>query len=270
MCFEAVMTEGFISTIQGYSTKDGPGIRSTVFLIGCNLRCAWCSNPEQMLDGEKDMVFDVNGKRHTEHVGTRISARQLAEQLARDRIFYEESGGGVTFSGGEPALQGEFVRETAGLLNAMGISCALDTAGDVPYEVLEDLSKVMDLFLFDIKAFDSSIHKRCTGVSNQRILSNVKRLAEQGQSLIIRLVVVPGYNDAAEDLKNRLLFVRSLGERVKRVDVLPYHNLGAGKYQRLGLSYPIASDVKVTEECLEEIRTLATETGVTIHIASVT
>ena len=263
------MTEGFISTIQGYSTKDGPGIRSTVFLVGCNLRCAWCSNPELMLDGEKDMVFDVNGTRYTEHVGTRISARQLAEQLARDRIFYEESGGGVTFSGGEPALQVEFVRETAGLLKGMGISCALDTAGDVPYEVLEDLSKVMDLFLFDLKAFDPSMHKRCTGVTNERIISNVKRLAEQGQSLIIRLVVVPGYNDAAEDLKNRLRLVKSLGESVKRVDVLPYHTLGAGKYQRLGLHYPIASDLKVTAECLEEIRALAAKTGVTIQIESV-
>ena len=262
------MTEGLISTIQGYSTKDGPGIRSTVFLIGCNLRCAWCSNPELMLEGEKDMVFDLNGVRHTEHVGTRISANQLAEQLARDKIFYEESGGGVTFSGGEPALQAEFVKETAGLLNEMGISCALDTAGDVPYEVLEDLSTEMDLFLFDIKAYDESIHKRCTGVSNQRILSNAKRLAEQGNSLIIRLVVVPGYNDDRDDLKNRLLFVKSLGESVKRVDVLPYHALGAGKYQRLGLHYPLASDLKVTEECLEDIRSMAEDLGITIHIES--
>ena len=264
------MTEGLISTIQGYSTKDGPGIRSTVFLVGCNLRCAWCSNPELMLEGEKDMVFDLNGVRHTEHVGTRISAAQLADQLARDRIFYEESGGGVTFSGGEPALQADFVKETAGLLKAMGISCALDTAGDVPYEVLEALSGVMDLFLFDIKAYDESIHKRCTGVSNERILSNVKRLAQQGQSLIIRLVVVPGYNDDPEDLKNRLAFVKSLGESVKRVDVLPYHSLGAGKYRRLGLNYPLASDLKVSEECLETIRALAQEIGVTIHIESST
>ena len=263
------MTEGLISTIQGYSTKDGPGIRSTVFLVACNLRCAWCSNPELMLEGEKDMVFDFNGVRHTEHVGTRISAKQLAEQLARDKIFYEESGGGVTFSGGEPALQAAFVRETAALLNEMGISCALDTAGNVPYEVLKDLSTEMDLFLFDIKAYDESIHKRCTGVSNQQILSNVKRLAEQGNSLIIRLVVVPGYNDDREDLKNRLKFVKSLGESVKRVDVLPYHSLGAGKYQRLGLQYPLASDLKVTEECLEDIRSMAADLGITIQIESV-
>lgn len=260
------MREGLISTIQGYSTKDGPGIRSTVFLVGCNLRCAWCSNPELMIPGEKDMVFELGGRKQTEHVGMRIGAKELAAQLERDRIFYEESGGGVTFSGGEPALQADFVKETAGYLKAAGIHCALDTAGDVPYEVLEDLSEVMDLILFDIKAYDETIHKNCTGASNRQILSNAKRLAENGMPLIIRLVVVPGYNDDPADLRNRLEFVKSLGESVKRTDVLPYHALGAGKYLRLGIPYPIASDLKVSEESIEMIKALAQEVGITIRL----
>lgn len=261
------MTKGFISTIQGYSTKDGPGIRSTVFLVACNLRCKWCSNPELMLPGKKTMTFEVGGVKKFQKVGYEIDSKTLAEKLARDKIFYEETGGGVTFSGGEAALQAEFVTETAHYLNEMGISSALDTAGDVPFDVLKNVSRETKYFLYDVKTFDEELHKKCTGRSNGQILSNLKKLAEIGQFLIIRLVIVPNYNDDLNDVKKRFELVKSLGECVKRVDVLPYHTLGKGKYKSLGLDYPIKGGEEIYSEYWQKIKDLADKTGIKIFIA---
>ncbi len=262
-----VSVKGLVGSLQGYSTKDGPGIRTTVFCVDCNLRCKWCSNPELMLPGKKTMHFTLGGEERTQEVGEEWDSAQLAAWLARDRTFYEESGGGVTFSGGEAALQEDFVADTAERLLAMGISSALDTAGDVPWETLDLLSDRMEYVLYDVKAFDEEMHRRCTGRSNVRILANLEKLAAKGQRLIIRMVIVPGYNDDLIDVQKRMEFVKKLGDAVECVDILPYHNLGKGKYQRLGIPYPIEGDGTILPAYWNRLRVIAGEVGLNVKIA---
>lgn len=301
------MKEGFISTLQSYSTKDGPGIRTTVFCIGCNLRCAWCANPELMIPGEKYMYFKgrcikcgtcikhchgnismaedgcIIDREHTdietlrqceevcpksayEKVGTRIISTALAEKLLRDKEFYTVSGGGVTFSGGEAGLQADFVYETAKLLRKEDVAVTLDTAGAIEWNTLSHLLKEIDLVLYDIKAIDEQIHKKCTGVSNKLILENAKKIADISKPMWIRMVLVPGWNDDLDDIKQRFEFIKSLGSAVKRVDVLKYHNLGEGKYYSLGIKYPIAPGTACSDEFITKVSEIADTIGVPINI----
>jgi pyruvate formate lyase activating enzyme len=283
---------GFISKIQKYATKDGPGLRSTVFMVGCNLRCQWCANPELIEPGPKILYFasrcqqcgtcvriaangsiqfsadacQIDRQRCTnlekcldacpyeayEKVGIEISATELHHKLLRDREFYATSGGGVTFSGGEPGLQAEFVAAVAQRLRADGIPVALDTAGLLNWEKLAPLLETVDLVLYDLKAFDSTIHSRCTGVDNRLILENARRIAENGKAMFVRMVLVPGLNDDLNDVEARLRFIQSLGPAVRRVDILKYHKLGVGKYTSLGIPYaladtPLCSDAYITQ-----------------------
>ena len=260
------METGFISTIQSYSIKDGPGIRSTVFCVGCNLRCKWCSNPELMFPGKKVMRFNLGEEEHEQEVGYEIKSAVLAEKLARDKIFYEETNGGVTFSGGEAALQWQFVAETAKILADKGISTALDTAGDVPWENLAAITRYTEYALYDIKTFDNALHEKCTGRGNIRILENLKKLADKGQKLIIRLVIVPDYNDDLEDVQKRLELIKSLGSCVVRTDILPYHTLGKGKYRRLNIPYPITGKEEITAVYWDKFKALAKKAGVPVVI----
>ena len=267
--FESVldMEKGLISTIQGYSTKDGPGIRSTVFCVACNLRCKWCSNPELMLPDKKIMKFKIGDTEKIQNVGYEIESKTLAEKLARDKIFYEETGGGVTFSGGEAALQGNFIAETAKYLNQLGISSALDTAGNIDWQTLDKISDEVEYILYDIKTFDDELHKKCTGVGNKKILENLKKLADKNKKIIIRLVIVPQYNDDLNDVQKRFEFIKSLGDCIKRVDVLPYHTLGKGKYKSLGIDYPIKTGEEISAEYWQKFKNLADNLKIKIHIA---
>jgi pyruvate formate lyase activating enzyme len=271
--------KGLITSIQRYSTKDGPGIRTTVFLINCNLRCKWCSNPESMYPGKKVMYHVVKCQRcgacarrvadgsivvtpdgckidrekctklfelpdvcnydAYEIKGSEMTPTELVQKLLRDETFYKTSNGGVTFSGGECLLQHEFVLETSRLLKEHDIHIALDTAGLWDFEMVRPALKIADLILYDIKAFDPRIHEACTGVSNEAILENARRLAKMDKAMFLRMIIVPGMNDEENDLKRRLEFAVSLGSAVKQVDLLKYHRLGLGKYRDLGLEYPI-------------------------------
>ena len=302
----AISKSGLISTIQRYSTKDGPGIRSTVFFVGCNLRCKWCSNPELMIPGIKYMHFEnrcihcgacvklatnnsirfaqqgcaidrnlctnldecmeVCPKDAYERIGYEITSEELVSKLLRDRVFYEKSGGGVTFSGGEAALQGEFVAKAAHLLRDEGIHTALDTAGCVPWETFKKVVEAFDVILYDIKAYDDEIHKACTGVGSKLILENAKHIAEMGKEMIIRMVIVPGWNDDLEDIKKRIMFIKDLGSSVIRVDILKYHKLGVGKYHRIGLTYPMNNYTECNEENLHQIKEMAARYALNIHI----
>ena len=264
---------GSIFKIQSYSTKDGPGIRSTVFAIGCNLRCKWCSNPELIEPGQKILyhadkcvkcgscVKCANLDERAaacfhdayERIGMTLSAEELASKLLRDKVFYEQSGGGVTFSGGEPALQSDFFIETAMLLKKEYIHVALDTAGNISWNLLAPLVETIDLALYDIKAFDNAIHESFTGVGNTCILENARLIAAMKKPMIIRLILVPGVNDMEEELDRRLTFVRDLGSAVKRIDFIKYHRLGEGKYQRLGLQYPLRD----TPNCSDDFASYA-------------
>ena len=196
-----------------------------------------------------------------ETVGFTISPEDLADKLVRDKVFYDQSGGGVTFSGGEPALQDEFVLETAKILRSGGIHVALDTAGLVPWHRLEPLADGVDLVLYDIKAFDAGIHRACTGADNRVILENAGRLAENNKDMIIRMILAPGYNDQPEDIEARLRFIAGLGPSVRQVDILKLHHLGAGKYHSLGLPFPMEGVGDCPDSLAEAVAQRAAEWG---------
>jgi pyruvate formate lyase activating enzyme len=259
--------QGLVSRIQRFSTGDGPGIRSTVFLKGCNLACAWCHNPELMAR-ENELRFTesncadcrtcvrvcpngawyVNGARafdpsRCEVCGTCAAscsydavgtvarwteAAEVVDTLLRDRAYYRNSGGGITVSGGEPLLQPSFVREVFAGARAAGVHTALDTAGCVAWRHFEELLDMTDLVLLDVKSMDSEVHRRWTGVPNELILENARRLARADVDVIVRIPVVPTVNDDAENLR-RTAELLSGFPRLRGVELIPYHELGVDK-----------------------------------------
>jgi len=272
------MSQGLVTSIQHYATKDGPGLRTTVFLTGCNLRCAWCANPESMAPGTKvmyhaercrrcgrcvalsegtiamgprgcvidrtrcgimDRLPEICDQQAYEAVGRTMTAKELAAKLLRDEDFYRTSGGGVTFSGGECLLQAGFVEEVIDLLKPHGINVALDTAGLWDYAAAAPVIAKADLMLYDVKSLDDEVHVRYTGVSNRPILENLRRLASAGTALVLRLIVVPSINDSRAELTGRIDLAVGLGRAVRQVDLLRYHDLARGKYKALGMDYPM-------------------------------
>ena len=298
--------KALISNIQNYSTKDGPGIRTTVFFTGCNLKCVWCSNPELIEPGIKVMYFENRCRRcgkcaetavnnsiiltesgceidrekctnieecmevcpyeAYEKSGYEISVQDLYNKLIRDKIFFEQSGGGVTFSGGEAGLQYEFLSEIGTELQKDNIHTALDTAGLITWEKLEKAISSMNMVLFDIKAYDSRLHRKYTGAGNELILENIKKTADKNKELIIRMVIVPGMNDNIEDIKKRISFIKELGSAVKQIDILKYHNLGEGKYKSLGMIYSVPKDLYREESFWKKVKEMASETGVKVTV----
>lgn len=298
--------KALISNIQNYSTKDGPGIRTTVFFTGCNLKCVWCSNPELIEPGIKVMYFENRCRRcgkcaetavnnsiiltesgceidrekctnieecmevcsyeAYEKSGYEISVQDLYNKLIRDKIFFEQSGGGVTFSGGEAGLQYEFLSEIGAELQKDNIHTALDTAGLITWEKLQKAINSMNMVLFDIKAYDSGLHRKYTGAGNELILENIKKTAAKNKELIIRMVIVPGMNDNMEDIKKRISFIKELGSAVKQIDILKYHNLGEGKYKSLGMIYSVPKDLYREESFWKKVKEMASETGVKVTV----
>ena len=198
-------------------------------------------------------------------VGKEITVHELVTELIKDEVFYQTSGGGVTFSGGEPLYQAGFVYQVAEQLKRAGIHTALDTAGDVPWSRFEEALDVIDLVLYDIKTADRALHKRLTGRDNDLILANARLLAKRDVPLHIRLVIVPGVNDGMDDLRARMEFITKLAT-VKQVDLLPYHCYGVGKYARLALDYPLGDLLEYSDEQIEELRSSIAAYGIPINI----
>jgi len=183
-----------------------------------------------------------------ERVGVTITTDDLASKLLRDKVFYDQSSGGVTYSGGEAAMQADFFLELTRLLKAEDVHVALDTSGYTPRESLMRLANAVDLVLYDIKTLDSDLHMKLTGVDNALILENAREIAKADCEMIVRLIIIPGVNDSDKEMIGRLDFVRSLGS-VKQVDLLKFHKLGVGKYEALGLDDPM----QCTPECPDEL-----------------
>ncbi len=269
--------EGFIFNIQHFSLHDGPGIRTTVFLKGCTLRCAWCHNPESISPREELLYFpnlciscgrcaavcpagahtiDEEG-RHGFHrskcvlcgactqvcnakalelCGKSMRMEEVVREVLRDRDLYASTGGGVTFSGGEPLLQSDFVAEAVKALKEEGIHVAVDTALNVPVSAVRKAAEHADLFLADFKLWDGTLHQEYTGLDNALIRRNLELLAAY-KPIIIRIPIVGGVNDDPGMAEQAAAYLSGLGENIKAVELLSYHDLGRSKCEALGIPF---------------------------------
>lgn len=241
------------------SFVDGPGIRTTVFFKGCNLKCAWCHNPESQ-DFDKQMMFYKDKcigcgkcksicpnkeactlcgkctlfcpKDARKVCGKEYTVEEVFSEVIKDKIFYENSGGGVTFSGGECMLQVDFLLEILKKCKENNIHTAVDTAGHASFDSFEKILPYTDLFLYDIKCFDEDLHKKYTGVSNALILENLKKLFENKAKVWIRMPIIKGVNNSVEEMQKINNFLIGCGNPEK-IELLPYHKMGENKYNAI-------------------------------------
>jgi len=296
---------GVIYDIKRYAIHDGPGIRSTVFFKGCPLRCDWCQNPEGqdplpqllLLEGrclrcgacagvcsveEGPILFDSADAQRTLCVrcgscadacpsgartmgGRSVSLSELAGELEKDRIFYDESCGGVTFSGGEPLRQADFLRACLQTCKEREYHTAVDTCGYAKPYVLLDVATLADLFLYDLKLMDSERHRQHTGVPNDLILSNLETLCLRGHATWVRFPLIPGVNDDQANLDALAEFVGGL-EGEPPVHVLPYHRIGSDKYERLGVAYHLGGIRPPTAEQTARVVEWLEASGLSVRI----
>ena len=229
---------GIIFDLKRFAVHDGPGIRTTVFFKGCPLNCWWCHNPEsRKLKPER---IAAGSHRHCANlaipddpamVGKTVSADEIIAEIEKDLAFYDESGGGVTFSGGEPLLQPDFLTDLLRRCREREIHSAVDTSGHAPWAHFEQIYPYTDLFLFDLKLIDDGLHRRYTNVGNRLIHDNLRRLHELGAAIFIRIPLIPGISDTEENLAGIRTFLDGL-PNILQVNLLPYNPIGESKYQR--------------------------------------
>ncbi|MBM3405648.1 MAG: glycyl-radical enzyme activating protein [Bacteroidetes bacterium] len=262
--------KGLVFDIRRFSVHDGPGIRTTVFLKGCPLDCSWCHNPEgRSTSPEKipgKLVFEGKEYAREEIAGTMMDAEEVVQEVLKDRIFYETSGGGVTLSGGEPTFQAVFSLDILSRLKRTGIFTAIDTCGYTDHENMIKFADVTDLFLYDIKLMDEQAHIRHTGISNGTILSNLKFLTDSGKHVMIRYPVIPGINDNVGNLTSLSSFLLSLKNPPQEIHLLPYHALGASKYARLGRKNPMPEQFGISQEKLMSMSEQLQQKGFKVRV----
>lgn len=299
------MLEGTVFNIMKYSIHDGPGIRTTVFLKGCPLHCPWCHNPEgQRFNQEliyrpdrcvacgqclnicpSKAIIALEGRlvylrekcqacgecSRICHAGVReliakkMSVKEVMAEIEKDIIFYDESGGGVTFSGGEALMQPDFLLQILQECRKKEIHTAVETAGYVNPDSLQMISPYVDLFLYDLKIMDSRKHQELTGVPNDLVLGNLRWLAEKHPQVIVRAAIIPGINDDEVNLQQIGEFVSSL-KCVAEIHCLPYHKAGVDKYRRLGLEYRLADLEPPNDESMLQISRKLEEFGLKVKI----
>lgn len=249
---------GIIFDIKRFAVHDGPGIRTTVFLKGCPLRCAWCHNPESISAAicEVPKTVRIGDKTFCENemVGREIPIEELMRELEKEKIFMDESGGGVTFSGGEPLMQHEFLNEALKACKNAGMHTAVDTSGYARWEILEKTAGLTDLFLYDLKIMDDKKHQEFTGVSNKLILENLRKLSAMGKHIQVRIPCVPNVTLTEENIAQTIDFLKTLAHKPTEVNLLPYHNTAAHKYERFGLDNQFEGTKSVLKQNLENIK----------------
>jgi pyruvate formate lyase activating enzyme len=299
----ASTSTGLVFLIERFAVHDGPGIRVAVFLKGCALRCAWCHSPESqstrpelLLRRDRCIacgtcppvcrtgaIREIHAGFETDLTrcdacgdcaaacptdarliaGRRMTVPELLREIERDRIFLDRSSGGVTFSGGEPLLQGAFLAEALSACRAAGFHTAVETAGFGPTAALEALDRA-DLVLFDLKLFDEDRHRRATGVSNRLILANFGRLTSRHRQVRARLPLIPGVNDDDENVDAIGALVASVG--VRALDLLPYHTAGVAKYARMGRPYALPDTAPPAPAALAATASRLEQFGLTVHV----
>ncbi|MBN2863993.1 MAG: glycyl-radical enzyme activating protein [Bacteroidales bacterium] len=263
--------KGLIFNVERYSLHNGPGIRVTFFMKGCPLSCWWCHNPEG-ISPDPETVEQIEKIGETEFIkkeeaGKYYSTGDILQILERERIFISESGGGVTFSGGEPLLQPEFLLEALTACKAKGYHTAVDTCGYADEGIIEAIIPFTDLFLYDLKHSDDTKHLTYTGVSNLQIISNLNLLLKAGRDLILRIPVVPGFNDDMESLDNmKQLIMRSNYGNLKGICLLPYHKTGISKYTKFKIVSRMSDTPEPGNEKMNEIRKFFEGTGITVKV----
>ena len=265
------MEKAVVYNVMHYGIHDGPGIRTTVFLKGCPLSCKWCHNPES-IDPKPQRVFNQlkcikcnlcndgvdGGKCPTgarETIGYEIGVPGLMKEINKDRIFYEQSGGGVTFSGGEPFYQAQFLIETLIRCREECINTAVDTCGYCDTGAILEAAEITGYFLYDIKFMDNARHVKFCGAPNDIILKNLESLSDTKTKLLLRIPVVPGVNDDMAEMKSIFEFTKNM-KNIEAVHLLPYHNIQTAKYNKIGKQYEL-SDVSGDESPnMKEIKNL--------------
>ena len=293
-----------IFNIQKFCLHDGPGIRTTVFFKGCNLRCKWCANPESQkstrqltLDKGKCVgcgacvaACSQNARSMEEgfpkvntalcnHCGAClencpggaiamegkfVDTEQVLAEVRKDKVFYDRSGGGVTLSGGEVLLKLPFAMELARRLHQEGIHVAVETAGVAKEERFRALLKEIDYVMMDIKHYDSAAHRAGTGRGNEQVLANLRILRDSGVPFLVRIPVIPGFNDSLEDAAAFALLLKEMD--IFKVQLLPFHRLGCHKYELLGLAYDYADTPSMQAEELEDYSRAFTRLGIEVII----
>lgn len=261
---------GIIFDIKRFAVHDGPGIRTTVFLKGCPLACRWCHNPESMSTEicSVPKTVRIGDKTFTEEefIGREVSVTGLMKELRKEQIFMEESEGGVTFSGGEPLQQHEFLTIMLQACKAEEMHTAVDTSGFASWTVLEKVARYTDLFLYDLKLLDDAAHKQNTNVSNQLILSNLQHLLASGAKVRIRIPLVEGISFTEQNINETLDFLTSLKHQPEGVDLLPYHNTAAHKYDRLGMTNDFKGMKSMAKQELAEVKERFESLGIPVKI----
>ncbi len=250
-------SQGVIFDIKKYAIHDGPGIRTTIFFKGCPMDCWWCHNPESQM--KEPEPFNDSLKTNSlylcendgEIIGRNVSVKEVMKEIEKDIIFYEESNGGVSFSGGEPLMQKDFLNELLINCKKNGLHTTLDTAGCVSKEIILEIAPNVDLFLYDLKLMDDKKHQKYTGISNKELLENLLLLSEMKCNIIVRIPIIPTVNDSKEDIVDFGKFIQKLN--IIRVDLLPYHSIGEEKYKKLKKVNRMKEIIPPSKERIEEI-----------------
>ncbi|MDR2750887.1 MAG: glycyl-radical enzyme activating protein [Clostridiales bacterium] len=284
-----------VSSIQRFSVNDGPGVRTVVFMKGCSLHCYWCHNPESIKPLPQIQFFAAKciscqacasecpipgglarfkpsckacGKcakacysGALKLVGKNYLIPDLVSELQKDKGMMDRSGGGVTFSGGEPLLHPQYVSQAMSELKREGISSCIETAGNVPWDAFQLVLPLAKLFLFDVKAAQESQHRRGTGSGNGLILSNLKKLREAGAPVVLRVPVVPGFNCDVDSIAAIGKIALLPGNKKQKIELLPFHGMCAGKYESLGLEFPAADTETPDEATMERLRRTLRDMG---------
>jgi pyruvate formate lyase activating enzyme len=260
---EIRMPSGTVFDIKKFAIHDGPGIRTTVFLKGCPLDCWWCHNPEGRRS-DPELMPGAGKDDGPVAVGTVMTVAQVMAEIEKDGLFYDESGGGVTFSGGEPLLQPDFIAALVSCCRGQGIHTALDTTGYAAPEIVSQMAPLVDLFLYDLKIMDENRHQTYTGVSNADILKNLRYLANTGRKVTIRFPMIPGINDTPENLNQMMAFLNDLN--LKQIDLLPYHRLHQTKYHRLGFTDRLKDLPPPGEDAIAHLTAHFTTAGFSVRV----